>query len=254
MDCRWLYLIETENTKKVISFLRKKGDIRNITIDSLTNYNKQGHQEDALGLVRTTPTLIEIYLNTTYPDIIQEATFVHEILHILCSAEGYPDVRINQNKIRGNALKQPKLVDDLRIDLWSAIQHPYVFKKRNSEFNVHTEQYFDVQISQKMKRWDNRERDLSGKQLYFCYQQDIMWGIEYYFYPEKHKKQMLKIFKEKYNDPYKSCIALFKKLNFINQKNTCTSAHIIKKHIIKYGRRKGISDVNVFWEPLDIVC
>ena len=109
-------------------------------------------------------------------------------------------------------------------------------------------------VSQKVKRFEKRKQGLSKEEMSFISQQDILWGIEYFFYPEKQKNQMLSIYEQKYPNSYKSCVSLYKKLNFKNQNNTYKSALTIKKHIIKFGKRKGIAKFNVFWEPLVFSC
>jgi len=42
----------------------------------------------------------------------------------------------------------------------------------------------------------------TNEQYYFFRQQDILIGLEYFFYPQNHKEKILKVFRESYPDAY----------------------------------------------------
>jgi len=75
-----------------------------------------GYRGKVLGAVIEKASVIEVYLDTTYPELVQENSFVCELLYVLCSSEGYPNIQVNPNKFRGLARKQPELVYGLRDD------------------------------------------------------------------------------------------------------------------------------------------
>ena len=62
-----------------------------------------------------------------------------------------------------------------------------------------------------------------------------------------------KLFRSLYPETSKYCNTLYKKLKFNNPNEVYNSAQIIKKDIITYGRKNGLSTINKLWDSLDIL-
>jgi hypothetical protein len=90
---------------------------------------------------------------------------------------------------------------------------------------------------------------------YFYRQQDILIGIELFFYPDPYREEILNAFKEFYPGAFQSCLSLYnkiKRVGFRTPESCYSSAKIIKDHIMKYGKRKAVREINRIWEALEI--
>lgn len=242
-------MIDSCNTQKVINMLREHSDNREIIIgdiSSLLKYNTY------LGAVNETQEAINIYLNTSYSEKIQEATLVHEILHVILTHEGYPKIIINNIKLKKINPQVHEVVHYLRDQFNSIIEHPIVFSREINLFNLDIDEYFKIQVEKKIERFDKRKLK-EIKNIIFINQQDILIGLDYFNYPQKHKEEILNVFKERNPDSYRSCLSLYKKLKFNTIKDCYRSAYKIKNHIIKYGKRKGKHKLNILWDTLDVM-
>ena len=90
-------MIDTFNTQKVINMLKEYSDNREIIIKDISCHPTS---KNSLGAVIEMPETIIVYLNTLYSEKIQEATFVHEILHVILNLEGYPQIIKNKIKLK----------------------------------------------------------------------------------------------------------------------------------------------------------
>jgi len=244
-------MLDTSNTKKVIDMLRRYSDNREIIVD---NINKLDKYTTYLGVCTQTPENIYVYINYSYSENIQEACFVHEILHIILDHEGYPNIAINNLKMRNIKPEFHNTLHYLRYNFASVITHPIVFSREINLFDFNIDEYFEIQVEKKVERFNKRKpkkRSLINE--IFLNQQDILVGLDYFSYPTQYKDKIIKIFKEQYPGPHKSCLSLYKKLEFTTPNECYISANKIKKHLIKYAKRKGANKINIFWDALDIV-
>jgi hypothetical protein len=251
--------IETENTIKVLDMLKKHTDKRIFVKDirKFANDPTYSGAESYLGAVDGRSDSIIVYLNVSKLHTC-EATFVHEILHQILKYEGFPDIVI-YNDIALDLPPQIQMVlPKLQSFFSSTIEHPEIFKRMASDFNLDLLPYYEVHLQQKIDRFKRRlDKDFKVRAEYYFYaQQDILDGLEYYSYPPKYREEILRIFKECSPDACVSCSFLYdakiRKIGFNTPALSYESAKIIKDHIIKYGEKKSTGIFNKMWEALEI--
>jgi len=251
-------MIETKNTLKVLDMLKRYTD-KKVCIKDINELSEDPVFSNVTSYLGTTcegPDSIIVYLNFSYPNTC-EATFVHEILHIILHYEGFPCIVVNEDIANALPSKLSNLLPRLRNVFSSTIEHPEIFRRMNSDFDLNLASYYKTQVQQKLNRFRkslNNNQDKT-EQYYFFRQQDILVGLEYFFYPQDYKEQILSAFREFYPDAYMSCLALYnkvKRIGFNTPRSTYNSAKIIKEHIIKYGKKKSIGTLNKVWEALEI--
>ena len=243
-------MIERKNIQKLINTLGEHSDTREIIIDDI---KKIPRYSSYLGVCKQTPVKILIYINYDYPENIQEAVIIHELLHVQIKHEGFPRVVINENKSRNANPEAIRVLRYIRDHFNSTIEHPQVFYREINEFDIDVDSYFDVQVERKKHRFERRTERKKDKNYYFLRQQDILIGIDYYSYPSKHRKMIQKMFRNLYPETYNYCNTLYRKLKFNNPNEVYTSAQKIKKDIIRYGRKNGLSEINKIWDAMDIL-
>jgi len=252
------YVTQTRNGLKVIGMLRKYTD-KSIFVKDLREL--AGHPsfpgiESYLGASDNAPENVIIYLNFSYPNTC-EATFVHEVLHIILRYEGFPEVIIDQEKASVLPIQFRQVLPKLQSFFSSTIDHPEIFRRMESEFDLDLSPYYEIQVQQKINRFHKglREELKRDQQYYFFRQQDILIGLEYFFYPPNYKETILQVFNQFYPDAYASCSSLYekvKKIGFYTPESAYQSEKIIKTHIIRYGERKGVGILNKMWDALEI--
>lgn len=258
MRYKKLGMIETKNTLKVINVLRKHTDKKILVKDIKELSSDPGFSGAAsyLGATYNGPDSVIVYLNLSHPHTC-EATFTHEILHIILDYEGFPNIIINEDIAKILPSQFVRVLPKLQSFFSSTIDHSEIFKRMESGFDLNLSLYYEIQVQQKLNRFYKSLRNGSktDEQYYFFRQQDILIGLEYFFYPQKHKEKILKIFGESYPDAYASCSSLYnkvKRVGFNTPKSGYKSAKIIKEHIIKYGERKSTGMFNKMGEALEI--
>ena len=241
---------ESPNTEYIEHKIREWGDERAIIVKPIEAL--KGYKGNAIAAVVETREEIRIYIDFKYSTDQIEASYVHELLHVLCTLEGFPNVILNQRYKKIISPDNWGLAEGLRDDLWTAIQHPYVFIKVINEYDLNLDIYFDDMVYQKILRFNKRETETSDFQLRFLAQQDILIGLEYFSYPEKHQKQIMKIYEELNPASFNACIELYEKLSFDTPKNTFKSGNIMLDFLKEYGRDTDIARVNTFWNLLKV--
>src|SRR5271157_4970363 len=63
-----------------------------------------------LGANKETQSSFMVYLNQSYPEKIQEAVFLHELLHLILKCEGFPQIKINLSIA---SARKPNLLESL---------------------------------------------------------------------------------------------------------------------------------------------
>jgi hypothetical protein len=248
-------MIETKNAIKAIDRLRSyttkpiiQKDIRELASDPVY-YSASSY----LGATLNTPEFIIIYLSDKYP----EASFVHEILHIILDYEGFPNVSINEGFARRNLPSQLiNVLPKLQSNLSSTIDHPEVYRRIESDYNLDLEAYYEIEFQQKVNRFNKMiSISKSNEQYYFFRQQDILIGLDYFLWRD-HGEKLLKLFRKYYPDAYSSCLSLFKKISksgFKTPKQSYQSAKAIKMHLINYGKKMLLKKkYNDLWKALEI--
>lgn len=253
--------IETENTIKALEMLRTytnkpvvRHDIKELASDPETS-----HASSHLGVLNETPVSIDVYLSEKSP----EESFIHEIFHQILECEGFPQVSINEDfvedyidpLISGNEQRVHYVLRILRNDFSSTIGHPEVYK-RMSSFPLDFEAYFEIEYNKKLERFQKgMHLQKSDEQYYFYRQQDILIGCDYLLWGDQGKKLFKKLL-EYYPDTHSSFLSLHKdivEIGFATPETAFQSAKLIKEHIIKYGKRRGLKNkYNRLWEALEI--
>jgi len=247
---------ESSNTQLARELLAKLTD-KPIMIKSLQEIaNESGIQgiEGYLGATFETADHILIALNENRPET-HENSFVHEMLHKMLDYEGFPKVSANQDYVKKN------LPPNLQVHLTkllsffsSVIKHPEIYKRMREDYNLDMESYFCGLLIQKRNRFDKKKND-DDQQLIFSNQQDILDGLEYMYYNNNQKNEILRIFKDKSISPYNSCLGLHKaisKIGIHTPQSCLTAAGKIKAHIIKYGDKRGLGLLNNMWKAIEI--
>jgi len=140
-------MIDSSNTRKIIEILRALGDDRKIIVNPIEALS--GYKNQALAALVETRYEIRIYIDFSYPNYQQEASYIHELLHVLCTLEGYPNVILNKRYKKIIGSRNLDLAEGLRNDLWTAIQHPYVYTKEINDYDLKIDEVFNEIVNQK---------------------------------------------------------------------------------------------------------
>ena len=247
---------ESSNTQLARELLAKLTD-KPIMIKTLQEVaNESGIQgiEEYLGAVIETPEHILIALNENKPET-HENSFVHEMLHKMLDYEGFPKVSVNQDYAKKNLPPNLQVhLIKLLSSFHSVIQHPEIYKRMREDYKLDMESYFCTLLAQKRKKFDKKKSDYD-QQLIFSNQQDILDGLEYMYYNNNQKNEILRIFKDKSISAYNSCLGLHKaisKIGIHTPQSCLTAARKIKAHIIKYGDKRGLVLLNNMWKAIEI--
>lgn len=103
-----------------------------------------------------------------------------------------------------------KMLFKLQQQFSSTIEHPEIFRRMISEFDLDVDAYFNAQVRQKLRRFEKSLEKSTRKdgEYHFYRQQDILVGVELFFYPEPYKEEILNTFKEFYPGAFQSCLSL----------------------------------------------
>ncbi len=248
---------ETENTLLARERLSKFTD-KPITITTVQEIAKQSGIKGIEGYFGATyehADHIEVALNPNHPDSL-ETSFVHELLHIMLDHEGFPSVTINKTYATAHVPQQlwPGL-PKLQSYFSSVLQHPEVYRRMRNEYTLDMEAYFGSLVTQKTNRF-KKASTTDQQQLLFLHQQDILDGLEYFYYNDEHRAQILGLFKSKSPSAYQSCLGLHRSIEKIGMHTpqSChKSAEAIKSRLIKHGAKRGLLPVfNSQWHAIQI--
>lgn len=252
-------LDETENTKNAVDKLQKHTD-KSIIIRDIKEFSNHPFLSGAssyLGVTREDENEIFVWLNFTYPDNIIEAVFVHEILHIILDNEGFPKVMVDNNITRNLPDNMKNGLQKLQSSFSSIITHPEIYHRMDNEFNLNLDPYFEIQVKQKISRFQKgKELTIKNGEYYFYRQQDILTGLDYFLYGKDYSNQILNLFKSYHLNAYDCCIYLNRRINHIGLNNpqaVYESAQFIKEYLIKYGNKRSVGIYNELWKALDII-
>lgn len=250
---------ETENTSLARKHLAEVTDkpIKIVSTKELADKFGMSWVENTFGVCRENDGHILIGLNYSRPET-NESAFIHEVQHIILRHEGFPTVSINEHFGKKNIqVDHIKTLIGIHNQLCSVIQHPAVYQRMAKNYNIDMEKYFERAVGQKIHWLSEREKAIKydhEREVFFT-QQDILDGLEYFYYAQKQKEVIIENFKENSSIAYHSCCSLLKKIQKIGMyspENCRKSAVEIKKHIINYGKRKEAVYSNKFWLSLEI--
>ena len=251
-----LFIPNTTSAETALALLATLSDkpVQVVDIQQLAALPITSYFGAYLGANKETQSNFIVYLNQSYTERIQEAVFFHEILHLLLKYEGFPQITVNLNI--GRTLR-PNLLDSLvklRIHFASVIDHHIVFPRMRQLVGFDLSEYFDVQVSQKQLRLDRAWEPNTVIRNFYA-QQDILIGLEYFLYPEPQRSRILMVFKSKNPSAYASVEDLREKVSQTAVMTPTELFHVaeqVKSHIIKYGEKKALGQLNLMWKALDI--
>lgn len=209
--------IKTENTIKVLEMLRTYTDkpVVQHDIKELASDSESSYASSYLGVCFEDSDCIDVYLSEKSP----EETFIHEIFHQILEYEGFPQVSINEDFVED-------YIDPLISGNGQRVH--YVLRRLRNDFSStigHPEVY---------KRM-----------------RSFPLNFEAYFEIEYNKK-----LSGYYPDTHSSFLSLHKdivEIGFATPETAFQSAKLIKEHVIKYGKRRGLKNkYNRLWEALEI--
>lgn len=246
-------MIDTDNTKLATKNLSNYTD-KPIIVKPLSKITHIKNIEGYLGIGQERDDSILIGLNSNKPKT-WENSFVHEALHIILRYENFPIVYIDKDFLHKN-IPGPlhAIIGKIFSYYSSAIEHPEIYKRMKSEYDLEMDLYFKDLYEQKNKRFNIKLPDQKQDKIFYI-QQNILDGIEYFYYEEPYKHKIINKFKYVDYSGWKSCKRLHKKIKktgIHSPENVLKSSKIIKKHIIKYGQEKGLNKLLLdVWRVID---
>lgn len=211
-----------------------------------------------LGAAKEYSDRIVVHLNFSVSESTREAVFVHEVLHIVLRYEGFPGIVTRADSIHSFP---PNLIPKLEFltDFFrSTVEHLRVYNRMQTDFTLDFTPYFEEEVQTRIRRFSKFPYKNSPRnaKYYYCVQQDILDGLNYYQFPEPFSQRILTVFKDTDPDGFSSCSALYGKLSkigFSTPQQMFKCANLIKDQIVKYGERKSIGSRNSFWRAIHIV-
>lgn len=249
---------ETNNTLLAREHLLKHTDkqIKITTLHEMAKVSGISAIEGYLGAAKEYNDHIMVALNADIPES-HENTFVHELLHIILDYEKFPNVVINEQfAIKKLPRQFGAQLPKLQAYFSSTIDHPEIYKRMKDDYELNMENYFNLLLRQKKNRFTKKNSFTSKEAEVFSNQQDILDGLEYFYYDNTQRSEILMAFREKSNSAYNSCFSLHTSINKIGMHypSSCRkAAEMIKMHLVKYGEKRNIGILNNMWNALKIV-
>ncbi len=209
---------------------------------------------DFLGASIIESDRIVIALNYNKPET-HETTFIHEVTHQIIAKSGFP--RIDYDLEYANVFVDPNhlpILQQVMSYLISSIEHPEVYRQMTEFYDLDMKAYFDSLIVQKMRRFalpipsNKIDRILSE-------QQDIVEGIEYHYYHESVKKQILDELKRVSPQAFDIVEGYLQKLpeEWYRTPIDCEStANLILRRVIDYGESNRLGFPNHLWKAIKV--
>jgi len=249
---------ETSNTLLAKDHLLKYTDkpVRITTLQEIAKECGISGIEAYLGATKECDDHIMVALNANEPES-HESTFVHELLHIMLDYEKFPNVVINEQFAINNLSPQlSSHLSKLQGYISSAIDHPEIYLRMKENYALDMEKYFNNLLNQKKNRFAKKMNFKSKEEEVFSNQQDILDGLEYFYYGDAQREELLKIFRDVSVSAYNSCLGLHRAISRIGMHDPIScrkAAEKIKMHLVKYGDKRNLGFLNNMWHALDIV-
>ena len=122
------------------------------------------------------------------------------------------------------------------------------------DYNLDMERYFESLLEQKVSRFSKKNAGNEQESI-FSNQQDILDGLEYFYYDADYRTQVLSCFRDNSESAYNSCLQLRTKIEKtgMHTPHSCLkSGKKIKAHIIKYGGKRNLNFLNNMWKALEV--
>lgn len=242
---------ETPNIKKLLNLLRRHSD-KTIQVKDIAELGVT-----YLGAGKEYSNRIEVHLNTKVSKSVQEAVFIHELLHILMRNQGFPGIATKADiRSRLNPNLLPPL-ESSRDRFQSTVDHLRIYGTMQKEFSLDFDSYFRDEVEGKIRRFSKSPYgDHKDTEYYFHVQQDIVDGLNYHLWPEPFKQEILTVFKSTSPEGFAACLALFEKVSKIGSltpQQLFKCATVIKNQIVNYGRKKSVGVFNELYLELHVV-
>ncbi len=201
---------------------------------------------------------IEIYLNSNISTSVQEVVFIHELTHIIMRNQGFPGIAMRADVAgRFNPIQKNDFIDYRNL-FSSTIDHLRIYATMQKEYSLDFDSYFRLQIEAKTRKLQKfPDRESSKNDEYFhSVQQLILDGLEYPFYPEPFKQEIMTLFKSTTTQGFMASSALFSKVSkigFETPQELFKCAVLIQNQIVHYGEKKSVGPVNQLYSGLVVV-
>ncbi len=250
-------MINTNKTKLAEEYLYKHTD-KKIKVISLDEYEELTGLEGVKeyhGASGRSDSDIFIALNHKCVDI-HEQIYIHEVLHHILRFEGYPEAQVNWDFVNSNFTpKYQPILKKIQANFSSVIAHPEIYKRMKNVYELDMSPYFDSLVRNKKSRF-NKMPTNNYIELTFANQENILDGLEYFYYDKNQKEKIVKIFKSKSMSAFKECLNLFQIINSIGmyKPSSCRiAAEQIKNQIFIYGEKNNIGIINKVWKSIKII-
>lgn len=249
------FQIDTPNTKKIMNELKRyySGQVMVRDIKELASHPKYSNLASYLGVLFHKEGGLVVYVTSEYA----EAEIIHELLHEILRYEGFPQIRVNKIMNQKNPPDRQAATQNIRNRFQSTIDHFVIYRRMQERFDLDFDKYFSMLYQVKLNRFRKRKNKiLDHDREVFRDQQDILEGLDFFFYAEPYKHMIMHHFRKNFRKACSSCNILFKnisKIGFITPEINRKSAHKILKHIIRFGEKAFIDkSINRIWKVLVI--
>jgi hypothetical protein len=237
-------MIETENTQKAISSLRK------VTTNEILFLSKAQFEEkfktklSGNGAHYYLDDKHYICIDNTRSHSEQECTYVHECLHAILRIEGYPCCYLEG--IREFRDEEKKSLMNISGRITDALHHPEIYQRMTNDYNLNMGIYFENLLTTKIDRLEKVKREgLDNISIVYMNQQNFIDAIEYFFYPKEVKFKIFQKIKEILPDNYSFLKGIKpKKLRFETPENSKSTINDFLKRIKKYGQKRNAEMLN----------
>ena len=190
-----------------------------------------------------------IGINLNKPNT-NESTFVHECCHAIMNHLGYP--KVDYMTYPSDGADFVSLLHRISSNLSSVIQHPKVYYMMENDFEIDMENYFKGLLLQKCERLKKSSKEFELEKQVFNIQQNIIDGMEYFYYDDETRKTILSQLSITCPNSYNFLIGLKKaKYNFLEIKESKKSANDLLARIKKYGEKRTESKtLNNIWDRI----
>jgi len=247
-------MIQTPNTIKAQQQLEKLSGypIITTTLDEIADRLGDNHIRTYLGVYFFDGQHHVIGINSNKPET-NESSFVHECIHGILNYEGYPTVKYAKSYLPQG---DKGVIERLRDNLQSAIQHPAVYYRMSSDYTLDMDAYYSSLLHQKTNRLSKKPRIFQSEfEKVLIDQQDIIDGHEYFYYDIKTQSEILKLFESESYNAYKTLVEFQNyRYDFISLNNCKDSSNKLLSCLKEFGEKHlGSRELtNRFWNRMYI--
>jgi hypothetical protein len=247
---------ETPNTEQARAelALHTNKPIRVVSMDEAAQLLNAPHIAEYGGVASIGRDYFLIGLNFEHEQT-SEATFVHEVQHLILREEGFPEVDVEPHGLE----QSPELLNNARRIanlLGTALDHPEVYRRMGENYELDLGTYYKGLERRKKDRLAKKHVPQDIHSRTFSEQQDILDALDYYHYLEPNKKELLDLFRETSGTAAHACAELYKKLskNGMSSPDECRrGGEAILEKLINYGERKQLpAHIQQMWKSLKI--